>query len=173
MTFIKNKNISLRALEKEDLPYLYKLENKESARQYGESLMPHSKYVLQDFIKNADKDIFHTQQLRLVIEHNESCEAIGMVDMFDFSSHHQRAGVGIWIDEEYRQNGFANQALESLSSFAFDTLLINQLFCHIKNDNFASIRLFKNAGFSEVGTLKQWIRTKEGFKDVSVFQKLK
>lgn len=173
VTFLKNKNISLRALEKGDLPYLYKLENEESARQYGDSLMPHSKYVLKDFIKNADRDIFQTQQLRLVIEHNESCETIGMVDMFDFSSHHQRAGVGIWIDEKYRKKGFASEALESLSTFAFDTLLLNQLFCHIKLDNFASIQLFKNAGFSEIGTLKQWIRTKSGFQDVSVFQKIK
>lgn len=173
VTFLKNKHISLRALEKEDLPYLYRLENKESAREYGDSLMPHSKYVLKDFINNADKDIFVTKQLRLVIEHNKSCETIGMVDLFDFSPHHQRAGVGIWLDEAYRKNGFATEALESLSTFAFDTLLINQLFCHINLENIASIKLFKNVGFSEIGTLKQWIRTKKGFCDVSVLQLIK
>jgi diamine N-acetyltransferase len=173
VTFIKNKHISLRALEKEDLPYLYRLENKESARQHGDSLMPLSKYVLKDFITNADKDIFQTRQLRLVIEHNANCEAIGMVDMFDFSPHHQRAEVGIWIDEAYRENGFASEALESLSTFAFETLLINQLFCHINVENKASITLFKNAGFNKIGILKQWTRTKNNFNDVAVFQKIK
>lgn len=173
MTFLKNKHISLRALEKEDLPYLYNLENKESARQYGDSLMPHSKYVLKEFITNADKDIFQTHQLRLVIEHNESCEPIGMVDLFNLSSHHQRAEVGIWIDEAYRKNGFASEAIESINSFAFDTLLINQLFCYINPLNIASLQLFKNAGFAETAILKQWIRTKKGFQDIAVFQKIR
>jgi len=173
VAFLKNKHISLRALEKEDLPYLYNLENKESAREYGSSLMPHSKYVIKDFIKNADKDIFMTGQLRFVIEHNESCEAIGMVDIFNFSSHHQRAEVGIWIDEEHRRNGFAQEALESLRTFAFDTLLIKQLFCHVNTQNIPSITLFKNAGFVEIGILKAWIRTKSGFQDVSVLQLIK
>lgn len=173
MTFLKNKHISLRALERGDLPYLYQLENKESAREYGDSLMPHSKYVLKEFITNADKDIYVTKQLRLVIEHNESCEAIGMIDLFDFSPQHQRAGVGIWIDDDYRQKGFAREALESLSTFAFDTLMVNQLFCHINQDNLASIKLFKNVGFSEIGVLKQWTRTKSGFQDVTVFQMIK
>lgn len=173
VTFIKNKHISLRALEKEDLPYLYNLENKESARQHGDSLMPLSKHVLKDFIRNADKDIFQTHQLRLVIEHNESCETIGMIDMFDFSPHHQRAEVGIWIDESFRKKGFANEALESLSTFAFETLLINQLFCHINIENKASITLFENAGFNKIGILKQWTRTKNNFKDTALFQRIK
>lgn len=173
MPFLKNKQVSLRALEPEDLAYIYDLENKESARQYGNGLMPHSKYVLKSFIKNADKDIFETCQLRLVIEHNETCKTIGMIDLFDFSPHHLRAGVGIWIDEDYRKKGCASEALDSLSSFAFDILLLNQLFCYITLSNNDSLHLFKNAGFVEVGILKQWVQTKDGFQDVAIFQKIK
>lgn len=170
MTFIKNKNISLRALEKSDLAYLYKIENEASARQYGDSLMPHSKFVLEAFIKNADKDISISKQLRLVIEHNSSCETIGVVDLYDYSAHHQRAAVGIWVDEAMRQQGYALEALESLKNYAFDILLLHQLFCYINVDNMASVHLFQKAGFSISGTLKAWHRQKSGFTDTLVLQ---
>ncbi len=170
MTFIKNKNISLRALEKGDLPYLYKIENRESARVFGESLMPNSKYVLQEFIRNADKDISLSQQLRLVIEHNDSCEAVGMIDLYDYSVHHQRAAVGIWIDENMRQKGLATEALESIKNYAFNTLLFHQIYCYVSTENVASIKLFEKAGFVLSGTLKDWQRQKTGFSDTLVLQ---
>lgn len=172
MTFLKNKHISLRAVEPDDLRYLYELENKESARLHGISIMPHSKYILKNFIKNADKDITETKQLRLIIEHNESCEIIGTIDLFAYSSHHQRAGVGIWLDEEWQHKGYGTEALESLCSFAFDTLLLHQLFCHIAVDNINSLKLFKHVGFVETSLLKHWVRTKNGFCDISVLQKI-
>ena len=173
MTFIKNENISLRALEKSDLSYLYDLENKESARQYGESLMPHPKFILKEFIANADKDISVTKQLRLAIEHNENCECIGMIDLYDFSAHHQRAAIGIWIDEKYRKKGYAYEALSSLCDYSFDILLLHQLYCYILNDNVNSIKLFKKAEFELSGTLKDWNRTKKGFSETLIFQRIK
>ncbi len=172
MTFLINKKISLRAVEPNDLPYLYQIENKESARQYGSSIMPNSKHIIKQFIKEAGKDIFETKQLRLVIEHNAECKAVGMIDLFEFSPIHKRAGVGIWIDSPYRQQGLAGEALECLISYAFDTLLMHQLFCHISSDNLLSIKLFKKAGFKECGVLKEWRQTKNGFQDIIVFQRI-
>ncbi len=173
MTFLKNQHISLRALEKEDLSYLYRVENGEAGSCYGENVMPYSKHLLSNFIKNAHRDIFDTRQLRLVAEKNADCEAIGMVDLFDFSPQHRRAGVGIWIDEKFRRRTYAAEAIESLCIYAFDTLLLHQLFCHITADNTPSIRLFQKAGFIQNGTLKQWIKRKDEFVDVLVFQKIK
>jgi diamine N-acetyltransferase len=172
MTFIKNKNTSLRAVEKEDLPFLYKWENEESIRQFGSSRMPLSKYVLAQFINNANKDIFETKQLRFVIEHNESCEPIGMVDLFDFEPLDSRAGVGIVITEKYRNKGFATEALDSICEYAFGAFNLHQLYCHIAASNHASIKLFEKSGFSVTATLKDWQKGKEGFEDVVVLQKI-
>lgn len=171
MPFLPNKNISLRALEKEDIHYLYDIENKSSAREFGESLMPLSKHVLQSFIENADKDIYTTRQLRMVIEHNDSCEAIGMIDLYDYHPHHKRAGVGIWIDEEQRRKGYASEAIESLCHYAFDVLMMHQLFCYISLSNKKSVTLFKKNGFTQSGTLKDWHLDKTGYSDVLLLQK--
>lgn len=173
VTFLKNKNISLRALEKEDLAYLYQLENNESARQHNDNPMPLSKHVLKSFILNADKDIFQTRQLRLVIEHNEKCEPIGMIDLFNFSPQHSKAEVGIWIDEDYRDQGFASEALENMCKFAFDTLHINQLFCFIEKNNTKSIKLFKKHNFESKGLLSQWIKSPKGYHDAYILQNTK
>lgn len=171
MPFLPNNNISLRALEKEDINYLYEIENKESAREFGESLMPLSKHVLESFIKNADKDIYSTRQLRLVIEHNKSCEAIGMIDLYDYHPHHKRAGVGIWIDEAHRRKGYASEAISSLCQYAFDILLIHQLYCYIATDNEKSVSLFKKNNFETSGLLKDWNISNKKYTDVLLLQR--
>lgn len=172
MPFLPNKNISLRALEKEDIDYLYAIENKASAREFGESLMPLSKHVLESFIKNADKDIYATRQLRMVIEHNSSCEAIGMIDLYDFHPHHKRAGVGIWIDEQHRRKGYASEAISALCNYAFEVLAMHQLYCYITASNAKSIILFKKNGFTQSGSLKDWHLTNKGYSEVILLQRL-
>ena len=170
MPFLPHNNISLRALEKEDINYLYDIENKTSAHEFGESLMPLSKHVLEYFIKNADKDIYTTKQLRLVIEHNESCEAIGMIDLYNYHPHHQRAAVGIWIDENQRRHGYASEAIACLRNYAFKVLLLHQLYCYISIENKKSINLFKKNNFHPSGTLKDWNKTHKGYSDVILMQ---
>lgn len=172
MPFLKNKNISLRALEKEDLNFLYETENNQSIHELGSTLMPHSKYILRDFIKNADKDIYINRQLRLVVEHNKSCESVGMIDLFNFEPHHQRSEIGIIINEDYQRKGYGNEALESLIQYAFETLHMHQLYCHIAINNLGSIHLFEKAGFTLSGQLKDWVRGKNKNIDVLVYQKL-
>ena len=172
MPFLPKQNITLRDLQKRDINYLYEIENKESAREFGESLMPLSKHVLESFIKNADKDIYTTRQLRLVIEHNESCEAIGMIDLYNYHPHHKRAGVGIWIDEAHRRKGYASEAISSLCQYAFEVLLIHQLYCYISIDNKKSVSLFEKNEFKTSGHLKDWNLNNKGYTDVLLLQRL-
>lgn len=168
--FIKNNHISLRAVEKEDLAFLYRIENDASVRQFGSSLMPHSKYVIKEFITNAHQDIYAARQLRFVIEHNDTCAPIGMIDLFDFEPHHQRAAVGIWLAEEFREQLLGKEALESLINYAFDILQMEQLYCHVAADNTKSLHFFKKSGFLLCGNLKHWYKTKEGFTDACLLQ---
>ena len=54
--------------------------------------------------------------------------------------------------------------------YLFNSVRLHQVYCHVMANNEASIRLFRRAGFSECGRLRQWMRTREGFVDVWVLQ---
>jgi diamine N-acetyltransferase len=104
----------------------------------------------------------------------ENNKTIGTIDIFDFDTHHKRAGVGILIaNDENRKKGLAKESLNILIKYCSEILFINQLYCHISINNTDSIHLFQNCGFTISGTLKQWNKiSKHEFEDVYFLQLL-
>lgn len=171
---MKYKQISLRALEPEDLELLYEWENNDAYWNLSNTLAPYSKYTLKRYLRNSHKNIFETGQLRFMIEHIDDKVTIGTIDIYDFDSFHKRAGVGILIaDEAYRRKGYATMALTCLIDYCFRTLQVHQLFCHILANNCESMDLFRKVGFVQTGIKKDWVRTSEGYLDEYIFQLIK
>jgi len=173
MNTLLGEKINLRALEPEDLEFLYQIENNESFWEVSHTQTPFSKYILKQYLENAHLDIFEAKQLRLLIEEKSTKKQIGMIDLFDFNPSHKRAGVGILIDQEFQQNGFASEAISLLINYSFSILDLHQLFANITLDNTKSITLFKKHNFKEVGIKKDWILSEGKFKDEILFQLIK
>lgn len=170
---LQNENIYLRAVEPEDLDYLYKWENDSRLWIHGNTLSPYSKYTLRQYLEEAQQyDIFQSNQLRMVICEKESDTIIGAVDIYDVDAHSRRAGVGVFVDDKYRNKGYASQALSLLRQYSFDFLNLHQLYAHISVANQVSISLFERAGYIKVGILKDWIHTLGGYEDVVLLQLL-
>jgi len=169
---LKYGNVTLRPLEPKDLELLYQWENDLSVWLVSNTLIPFSKYTLEQFILNSGKDIFETKQLRLIIE-NKDIRPVGAIDLFDFDPLHQRAGVGILIyNKKDRQKGYAYDALCIICHYASKILNIHQLYANVAIKNSCSVALFKKAGFQTFGVKKEWIKTAEGWEDEILFQKI-
>ncbi len=170
---LSGKKISLRALEPEDLEFLYQIENNESFWEVSHTKTPFSKYVLKQYLENAHLDIYESKQLRLLIEEKSTKKQIGMIDLFDFNPQHKRAGVGILIHPDFQKNGFASEALSLLINYSFSHLQLHQLFANITTDNYKSVTLFKKHHFVKIGIKKDWILSEGKFKDEVLFQLIK
>jgi diamine N-acetyltransferase len=168
------KEISLRALEPEDLELLYDWENNNDYWIISNTVSPFSKYTLKRYIENSHKNIYESGQMRLMIDHVLDKQTIGTIDIFDFDPYHKRAGIGILIAKEnYRRKGSATMALTCLIDYCFKTLLLHHLYCNILENNRESIDLFKKLGFTEIGKKTDWIRTNEGYLSELMFQLVK
>jgi diamine N-acetyltransferase len=164
------KNLSFRAPEPGDIEKLYKWENDTAIWHISNTVTPYSKQVLEEYILNSHQDIYTAKQLRLMIIINDSGEAAGCIDLFDFDPTNLRAGVGILIGDEYRNKGYASEALEMLIDYAFSTLHLHQLYSSITYDNRASLKLFEKHNFSLIGRKKEWIRHKDKWIDEYLLQ---
>lgn len=98
---MKEPNIRLRALELEDLDFLYQIENDDRLWELGVSNVPYSRRVLLDYISSASADIYVDNQVRLIVE-NEQNEQVGILDLTDFDPRHHRAELGIVIKRSFR-----------------------------------------------------------------------
>lgn len=168
---LKNSQITLRAVEPEDLELLYKWENSTELWVHGNTLAPYSKLALRQYINDTlEMDIFQSRQLRLMIDLVDEGLTIGTVDLYDIDAHHRKSGIGILIDGAYRRKGFAYQALVLMADYAFHFLNLHQIYAYIAINNKSSIKLFNRAGYKDVGVLKDWLQSGDRFEDVQLSQ---
>ncbi|MFN5183608.1 MAG: GNAT family N-acetyltransferase [Bacteroidota bacterium] len=102
---------------------------------------------IKNWILQLQNDIFSEKQLRFIIIHQVSEGIIGSIDLFEYDSKSNSAGVGIIIEEQFRQQGHAFDALSTLLKYSFNTLRLNNLWCYIVAENYNSIKLFLKCGF--------------------------
>ena len=169
MDTLKGIHINLRAIEPTDLAYLYQIENDELFWEVSNTQKPFSKYLLQQYLENAQQDIYEAKQLRLVIEEKNGA-SVGLIDLFDFDPKHKRAGIGIVISQQFQGKGFANEAITLLVEYGFTHLDLHQLFANITEDNTKSISLFEKIGFKKIGVKKDWVFTNGKFKNEILYQ---
>jgi diamine N-acetyltransferase len=170
---LRGEKIYLRALEPEDLSFLLTLENDESVWEISNTTTPYSRFIMQQYLDNAHRDIYEVKQLRLVICETETEEGIGFIDLFDFDPKHLRVGLGIIIfSENHKRKGYAKEAVELTCNYAFTHLCVHQVFANITEDNTASCTLFEKVGFIKSGTRKDWIASGKHYKNEIFYQLL-
>lgn len=171
MITLKGININLRALEPEDLEFVYQIENDESIWEVSNTQTPYSKFLIRQYLENAHQDIYEAKQLRLAICKNDSKKAIGLIDLFEFDPKNNRAGIGILIQNEVdRTKGFGKEALELLINYSFNQLQLHQLYANIGVDNVSSLNLFATFGFQKIGIKKDWILSNNSYQDEAIYQ---
>lgn len=169
---LENEFIKLRALEPEDLEFLYACENNPEIWNVSNTQAPFSRYILKQYIENSHHDIYTNKQLRLIItETINKKNTLGAIDLFDFDPYHMRAGIGILIHKETdRKKGYALAALSVLINYCFYHLHFQQLYCNISETNKKSIQLFEKAGFKKQGKKISWLKTPDGWENELFFQ---
>lgn len=171
MITLKGNTVHLRALEPEDLEFVYAIENDELVWEVSNTQTPYSRFLIRQYLENAHQDIYEAKQLRLAICKNNTSEAIGLIDLFDFDPRNHRAGVGIVIKETTnRNNGIGKESLELLIQYCFKQMQLHQLYANIDTKNVASINLFTNFGFQCIGVKKDWNRFQNHYTDEGLYQ---
>ena len=172
-TKLENNNIILRKPEPEDLEFLFSLENNPKYWFISDTRTPFSKWQIKQHIENSVYDIFTNKELRLIIEQKSDKKQIGIIDLFEFDPIHERAGIGIVVNEDFQHKTYASQTLSLIIDYSFNILNLNQIWSYIDVDNFVSIKLFANKGFINCGRLKSWKKKDKSYSDILVFQLLK
>lgn len=170
--FIKNDTITLRCAEPEDAERIFRWENDRDIWRVSGTHVPYSRFQIEQFLL-GDNDIAAQKQLRLMIDLTKDGQTIGCIDIYDYDGFNGRAGLGILIDKDYRQQGYAKAALALCVDYLFHNLLLHQVYCSIDETNTESQQLFERHGFELVGRRKEWIKTAVGYLNELEYQLLK
>ena len=121
--FYNNQFESLRSLIDSDLDFLEKIENNTSLWEFGSEQKKYTREELRSYIKNSDTPLQIAKQSRFVVDYKSI--PVGFIDLFNYKE--KEVSVGIIIDEEYQNRGFAQESLSILSHHCFDNLNIKKL----------------------------------------------
>ena len=160
-------NLILRTPLSSDLDDLLSWENDLKNNLYTDVPVFYTPSQIEDFL-NSNHDLLLQNQIRYIIELNSS--AVGCIDLYDYDMVNSRAGVGIYVDSNFRNKGIASKSLELLKSISMEKYLIYNLYADIMSRNKASIKIFEKANFIKNGIKTNWIRTESSFEDVLFYQ---
>jgi len=171
MIRLELEEIYLRALEPEDLEFIYMIENDVSLWEVSNTQTPYSRFLIRQYLENSHQDIYEAKQLRLVICDKKTEEIYGLIDLFDFDPKNNRAGVGIVIQKSNQRHlGIGTQALKLMIKYAKEHLHLHQIYANIAAENIASIKLFSKFDFKEIGIKKSWTKVGSEYKDEIMYQ---
>ncbi len=167
------ENIRLRAVEPDDVDFIYQMENDPVIWHVGNTVVPFSRFQIEQYALTSQHNIYAEKQLRLMIElqlQPQVNKIIGAIDLYDFDPLHKRAGIGILIIQEEREKGYASESLGLLIHYCFEVLMLHQLYCFISPENTKSLHLFKKHGFVKCGVKKEWRFNEGRWTDEIMFQ---
>lgn len=163
------KKIHLRAMEPEDLDFMYEVENDMSIWDVGYTNVPYSRNYLLDYITRASGDIYTDRQVRLMVE-DEAGQTIGIVDLSDFSPAHLRAELGIVIHSAFRRQGYGRLVVAEICRYARNVLHMHQIYAIVPENNESCLRLMQGFGVQNDIVIKDWIFDGENYGAAKIFQ---
>lgn len=164
-------DVSLRAMEPEDLDILYRIENDRKLWNVGVTNVPYSRYTLHNYIASSEGDIYKDGQVRLMMENGDGA-VVGVVDVVNFSPAHRRAEVGIVVADGFRGRGYACGALGRVADYSLRVLHLHQLYAVVDAGNMASVALFAKMGYKSTVCLTDWLYDGQVYRDAVVMQKI-
>ena len=169
-SLLNDNVIALRALEPTDLDVLFKWENDTDLWTVTDTVAPYSRQVLWQYLENYTADIYQSHELRLMAVLKDTGEAVGIVDLMNYSPLHNRAEFGLLIAAEHRGKGYGERALALACNYARNHIGLRQIYAYVASDNTTCLHLLHEGGFSTIGTLHQWRRRGTHYHDVVMLQ---
>lgn len=150
MRLLNTKRLRLRQWQEDDVEELYLLATKTDVKKAG--WHPHESreqsLKLINHWKN-DEEIW-------AVALKDLNKAIGYISLSDIRRHDSYREVEFVISSQYKNNGYATEAVKRILKYAFDELnLLAVAVCHYP-DNLTSRRVIEKCGFMYEGTLRRY-----------------
>lgn len=167
---IKYKDVTLRAIEEEDLGLLREMINDpEIEKMTGGGGLPVSRKDQKEWYEHLNK-----RDIRLIID-TEVLSAIGTVMLtdIDYCNSSAQCHIKLITNAQVRNKGYGTKAIYALVQHAFLYLNLHCIYSQILDYNIASQKAFAKCGFKQEGILRSRVYKNGKYHDVTMWSVLK
>ena len=162
MTGVREQDVTIRPLEREDLKFVHGLDNNATIMRYWFE-EPYEAFV--ELLDLYDKHIHDQSERRFIVD--RMGERVGLVELVEIDLIHRRAEFQIIIAPEWQHRGYAARAARLVMAYAFDVLNLYKLYLVVDTENVHAIRLYTQLGFREEGLLRREFFVNGTYHDAS------
>lgn len=155
-------NISLRPLEREDLPYVHSLNNNAGVMRYWFEEPYEALVELEDIYEKH----IHDQSERRFVVCLDAGVSIGLVELTDIQQIHRNAEFSIIIAPQYQGLHYASKAVMLAIEYSFAVLNLYKIYLEVARDNERAVHVYKKLGFQQEGILLQEYYSNGKYLDV-------
>ncbi len=127
----------------------------------------------EEFVRRARAGRRRGTWLALQLLRRADGVLVGGIGLHHLDPVHGRAEIGYWIGRPYRRRGYASEATEAISRFAFRRLGLYRVEARMSPGNTASEAVARSAGFRREGRLRESLRIGATRRDEVVYGRLR
>ncbi|MEU6132387.1 spermidine N1-acetyltransferase [Saccharopolyspora sp. NPDC047091] len=143
-------SLRLRALERDDLPFVHGLTNNSRIMTYWFEEPYEALVELQDIY---DRHIHDTRERRFVIEVDG--ERGGLVELVEIDYIHRNAEFQIIVAPDHQGRGLAAEATRQALTYAFAVLNMHKIYLLVSTENVKAVHVYEKLGFRTEGELRE------------------
>ena len=168
---IQDRNITLRAIELEDLTQLQVWANDQDIQyMLGGWHFPTNMNDQQNWYNTLSCS---SNNQRFMVINNDGIK-IGMANLVNINFKDGNAEHGLLLDQKYQRQGYGYSVVMTMMKYAFNELRLNRLETTIISNNQPSLNLFINkCGWQQEGVLRKWYFRQGQFIDKVILGILK
>lgn len=165
---LRDSNLLLRAIEKEDAPLLLEIINDPQieASVVGFSY-PVSKNQQEEWINNIQSD----RAIRYAIDVDGGIVGVAIISSID--NKNRTANLNIKLSKQNQGKGYAFRTIGLIIEYCFNELNMNCLTANVIFDNEQSKKLWEKHGFLVDGVLRSRVYKNGSYKDLIAYSLLK
>ena len=168
---IQGKRLTLRAIERDDLPRYVVWLNDLEVIHHLKTYPPMNLEDETDWYESQRKD-GSTLNLAIVVSDEE--RHIGSVSLMKINQREQNAELGIMIgDKTCWGQGYGREAIQLLLRYGFTTLNLHRIYLRVDASHTPAIRCYLSCGFVEEGRLRDVVFRQGRFEDQLIMSVLR
>jgi RimJ/RimL family protein N-acetyltransferase len=166
---IHGENVTLRAVEEQDLPTLTKWVNDPLLNKFVYSSFP----IALSTQNNFYNELMKSKTRKVLIIYNNGNFPVGYFRVDNIDHLNQSVEIGATIGSSYQRNGYAFDAYRAMISYLFSEMNMNRIYLEVFSFNTPAIALYSKLGFKKEGTLRQAKFKNRKRRDVDMMSMLK
>ena len=152
---LKSDRLTYRALEKEDVQFLYDNHNDGELSKYILTVKPLSMKTQEELIEHSNNDMVSGISNTFLIEDHHGSK-IGLINLFKVNLINKNSTLFLWITKEQQNKGYGTESIKRILKFAFETLNLERVEIRALGKNLRANYLYcKKLGFVLEGTLRR------------------